>query len=183
MAGQWYYGWGKHKFGPFTETQLMELAEQGKLQPMDTVWKEGTDNGIPALQVKNLFPEMEEDAPAAAEGQRSESESVAAVPSEAAEPKEPTDFDSASAAPSAIADSNPSATPKYTQRKGRAVAVKGAIIISQDGERVQFRKKCLRCGYEDASKSGMPIRNGTTRARFFCPKCRKAGEVIIQGIV
>jgi hypothetical protein len=66
-------------------------------------------------------------------------------------------------------------------RKGHAIATKGAVIVSQDGTAVFFRKKCTKCGHEDASKSRMPIRNGSTRHSFFCPKCRKLMAVEIQG--
>jgi len=68
-------------------------------------------------------------------------------------------------------------------KKGRAVAVKGAVLISQDGQAVQYRKKCCKCGHEDASKNRMPIRHGLTRASFFCPKCRKLSPVEIQGMI
>ena len=67
-------------------------------------------------------------------------------------------------------------------RKSRAVAVKGVVIVSQDGEMVRYRKKCSRCGYEDVCRSTMKITQGATRERFFCPKCRKTGEVVIQGV-
>jgi hypothetical protein len=69
---------------------------------------------------------------------------------------------------------------KQPKKKGRAIGAKGAVIVRQDGQVVQFRKKCLKCGYEDASKATMPIRNGITRGTFFCPKCRKAGAFAIQ---
>jgi hypothetical protein len=68
-------------------------------------------------------------------------------------------------------------------KKGRAVALKGAVLISQDGQVVQYRKKCCKCGHENASKHRMPIRNGVTRASFFCPKCRKLSPVQIQGML
>jgi hypothetical protein len=68
-------------------------------------------------------------------------------------------------------------------KKGRAIAAKGAVLISQDGQTVQYRKKCCKCGHEDASKNRMPIRHGLTRATFFCPKCRKLGPVEIQGMM
>jgi GYF domain 2 len=68
-------------------------------------------------------------------------------------------------------------------KKGRAVAVKGAVLISQDGQSVQYRKKCCKCGNESASKNRMPIRHGLTRASFFCPKCRKLSPVLIQGMM
>ncbi len=67
-------------------------------------------------------------------------------------------------------------------RQGRATGVRGAVIISQDGEMVRYRKKCSRCGYEDVCRSTMKITQGVTRENFFCPKCRKMGEVVIQGV-
>jgi hypothetical protein len=65
-------------------------------------------------------------------------------------------------------------------RKRRASAVKGAIIVSQDGYSVYYRKKCTECGYEDGCRSCMPIGNGIVRSYFFCTKCRKNREVILQ---
>ncbi len=76
-----------------------------------------------------------------------------------------------------------STTQDAPPRKGRALAVRGAVISSQDGEFVHFRKKCDKCGYEDTSRTSMRIRNGTSRENFFCPKCRKAREVRIQGVI
>ncbi len=80
----------------------------------------------------------------------------------------------------------PAAPPQPTAgpsqpRKGRATAIRGAIIVTQDGTTVFFKKKCHRCGHEDNTRSRMPIATGTTRTRFFCPKCRKLGPVEIQG--
>ena len=63
------------------------------------------------------------------------------------------------------------------------MAIKGAVLISQDGQAVQYRKKCCKCGHENASKNRMPIRHGLTRASFFCPKCRKLSPVLIQGMM
>jgi GYF domain 2 len=73
-----------------------------------------------------------------------------------------------------------SQTPLARKKKGRAIGSKGATLLSQDGHVVQYRKKCLKCGHEDASKSTMAIRIGVTRVSFFCPKCRKAGPVEIH---
>ncbi len=56
MADQWYFAWGQHKFGPFTTLEMKELAASGRLQPADTVWKEGVATGVLASRVKNLFP-------------------------------------------------------------------------------------------------------------------------------
>jgi hypothetical protein len=66
-------------------------------------------------------------------------------------------------------------------RKRIAVGLKGALVLSQDGYRVLYRKKCSQCGFEDTGRSTMLISTGTTRSHFFCPKCRKSREVQIQG--
>lgn len=68
------------------------------------------------------------------------------------------------------------------KRKARVTEVRGAIITSQDGEVVQYRKKCSRCAREDSSRSSMRIQNGVRRDSFFCPKCRKVSEVLIHGV-
>jgi hypothetical protein len=65
--------------------------------------------------------------------------------------------------------------------KARAVAVRGAIIVGQDGTNVRYTKKCTACGYVDSFWNTMPITNGWTRITFFCPKCRKKREGEIQG--
>src|SRR5438874_1164657 len=59
MAEQWYFERDDKRFGPFSTAQLKELAALGKLQPKDTVWKEGIGKGMPAGKVKNLFPTRE----------------------------------------------------------------------------------------------------------------------------
>jgi hypothetical protein len=66
-------------------------------------------------------------------------------------------------------------------RMRRAIAGNGAVLISQDGYNVHYRKKCSQCGFEDTCRSTMLISIGTTRSHFFCPKCRKNREVQIQG--
>jgi hypothetical protein len=66
-------------------------------------------------------------------------------------------------------------------RMRRAVAVQGAVLASQDGYSVHYRKKCSACGFEDNCRSTMLISTGITRSHFFCPKCRKSREVQIQG--
>src|SRR5688500_5415354 len=58
MADHWYFAWGGEKFGPFTPTQLQELTALGKIQPTDTVWKEGVTQGVLASHVKNLFLDL-----------------------------------------------------------------------------------------------------------------------------
>jgi GYF domain 2 len=66
-------------------------------------------------------------------------------------------------------------------RMRRAVAVQGAVLVSQDGHSVHYRKVCSQCRSEDNCRSTMLISTGITRSHFFCPKCRKNREVLIQG--
>jgi hypothetical protein len=83
----------------------------------------------------------------------------------------------------AAARPNPPNAVNNPAKKGRATAVRGAVLISQDGETVHYRKKCLKCGYEDATRSSMRIRNIVSTGRFFFPKCRKSGEVVLRGVM
>ena len=55
MANEWYFGWDDRRFGPFSEEQLMQLAQRGRIQPTDIIWKEGIEKGILAEKVRNLF--------------------------------------------------------------------------------------------------------------------------------
>lgn len=66
-------------------------------------------------------------------------------------------------------------------RRRRAVSVKGAVLVIQDGYLVYYRKLFSACGFEDNCRSTMLISTGITRSHFFCPKCRKSREVQIQG--
>ncbi|MFL5244068.1 MAG: DUF4339 domain-containing protein [Gemmataceae bacterium] len=75
----------------------------------------------------------------------------------------------------------PASSRQKTVGRARATAGKGAIIVSQDGTNVQFRKKCSTCGHEDNCRSRMPIKTGVTKVGFYCPKCRKRRDVEIQG--
>ena len=83
-------------------------------------------------------------------------------------------------APPKVAPVPPKAAPV---RKWRAIGQKGAILLGQDGVSVQFRKKCSKCGFEEASRSTLQIRQGVTRVNFYCPKCRKNQDVLIQGVM
>jgi hypothetical protein len=216
MTDQWFYSDGETRKGPFSASQLQELAANGTILRTNTVWKEGIERGVPASKVKGLFSLAQASvqpvpalsalatAPLASEtavpGAASEDPAAASSPmAQSAEVSPPPTPDSAAPAlgevqavqspssghapqePKESAPEQPKPTPPaQTARKGRAVGARGAIIVSQDGFRVSFRKKCVQCGHEDASKSGMPIRNGTTRVSFFCPKCRKLRPVEIQ---
>ncbi len=72
--------------------------------------------------------------------------------------------------------------PKSTERpkRGSASALKGAEITGQDGVDARFRMICTTCGTKDKSCRTIKISNKTTKANYFCPKCRKRREVVIQ---
>jgi hypothetical protein len=197
MANQWYYGRDGHKHGPVSADQLKSLAAKGHIERSDTIWREGVQEGFPAATVKHLFP-VTADAPLEASLRQtssisSEEQSSAgpvdsgAAQSAAPEPNtvlEPKTFGAgplpAREAPSeAVQQAN---ARRFQPRKARANAVTGAIILRVEDTSVVYRKKCNVCGYEDASQSRIPVRNGVTRLSFFCPKCRKPRPVQIQGI-
>ena len=116
-------------------------------------------NSIPALQIP--------DAPIAAELEPAPAE-IAPTP---LEPK-------VMVAPGM---ERPRAKPTAARPK-RGIAEAGAIIISQDGERVRFRKKCVRCSFEESSNTVMRLMPGVNRQSFFCPKCRKLAEILIRAV-
>jgi hypothetical protein len=185
MADRWYYSWGGPKQGPFTIEELRSLADAGKIQPGDTVFEDEAVAGVPAGRVKNLFPEYDEENSETAMALPA----VATAESEGAPAPAPTSDSGGLPALSGTSDpalpaqktEKPKPPPEAPKKLGRATAIRGAVITSQDGKRVQFRKKCITCGYEDASKSTIPMRMGTTRLNFFCRKCRKLKPVEING--
>ncbi len=63
MSNRWYFAWNNAKFGPFTASELKELAKLGRLQPTDTVWKDGVVVGVMASEVVNLFASNRSAAP------------------------------------------------------------------------------------------------------------------------
>jgi hypothetical protein len=228
MNVQWYYATGDTRQGPFSGEELQALAAAGKIQPGDTVWKEGMARGVPAHRVKHLFAEdaaagvsnlavaasaidhppatekvsahesvrephaaaetIATKRTAAAEGAAPEASALSPPP----DPQEkeqvkqrlpaqsPDEIDASEEVQAAPAPKPPVQQPP--PRKGRATAVRGAVIVSQDGTTVYFRKKCSQCGHEETGRSRLPIRNGVTRAGYFCPKCRKLRPVEIQGM-
>jgi hypothetical protein len=186
MPDQWFYAHDAEKLGPFSSAQLLELATAGKIQPTDTVWKAGIDTGVPAAKVKRLFPATQTDTAPAAK--------VDTPPPPPAPPPPPVETPSTSSPSPPVGRFEPliketappassSGMPKVQTRKGRATAGQGAVIVSQDGTTVQYIKKCIKCGHADASKSRMPIKHGTTRIGYYCPKCKKLRPVEIQGIL
>lgn len=56
MAQQWYVSRSGTQDGPFSSSQLKELAVTKKLKPDDLVWMEGMAEWAQASNVKGLFP-------------------------------------------------------------------------------------------------------------------------------
>jgi hypothetical protein len=177
MTEQYYFAQDNDQFGPFSAAQMRELAAKGRIRPTDSVWKEGTERKVLASQVKNLFR-----APAPQAG----SVEAAAQP-EAAEMDEPQTpalaperARSLAAETSGTLTNRPASPPKA--RPKRVVSIRGGVLASQDGERVQFRKQCEKCGFQEAARTTATIRVGTFRVPFFCPKCRRGRTVELTGI-
>jgi len=163
MATGWYYAaFGAKKLGPFSPTQLQDLAAAGTILPIDTVWQEGNEKGTLASRVRHLFARAASNAapvPVAAPPVVVAESKPMLVPEQAAAPKAPE---------------------KKPAKKGRAFAQKGADIMSQDGAYARYRKKCMKCGHKDAACHMVAIANKTFKTNYFCPKCRKSCEVSIQ---
>jgi hypothetical protein len=56
MADQWYFGRDADITGPLSGRQLAELAAGGGILRTDTVWKNEVETGVPASDVRHLFP-------------------------------------------------------------------------------------------------------------------------------
>ena len=163
MLDQWYYWGGSDVLGPFSGTQLAQLATDGKVVPTDIVWREGVERGVQAHTVKNLFSPVAAVATPAVEAPTLPD--AVEVPQEVQKPAAGQWWGAAG----------------QPAGRARAVAGKGTTIVGQDGTTVKFRMKCTTCGQEDRSWKSMPITRGTTRASFYCPKCRRQQHVEIMG--
>lgn len=198
MADRWYYAHDQNKIGPFSGRQLRDLAVSGKILTTDTIWKDDIEQGVSATRVRYLFlPAPSDTSPASVPETPVPSSSATAVaelpvgkstaepipaataPDRPAAPELPDSIDLLPEADAPAAPQKPSA-PQKKVKKGRAVAVKGVVIVSQDGVNAKYRKKCTVCGYEDSSWNTLKMASGMTRSVFFCPKCRKKREVEIQ---
>jgi hypothetical protein len=186
MAHKWYYERNGARFGPYSAAELKGCATAGKLRPQDTVWQDGIEKGSLASRVKYLF-----DAPAAPVAVReppSPTPEALVEADERAPSEDPSDFsEDADLLP--LEDSPPLAPAKAAPapekpegRPKRVLSVKGGMIVSQDGITLRYRKKCAVCSHEDNSIATAPIRSGTTRVNYFCPKCKKSRPVEIQGV-
>lgn len=175
MAHEYFVGRGVKQCGPFTVAQLRRIAADGRLLLTDTVWRAGMLNPVLATRVKDLFP-LDRLTPV----ELPVALPPAPLPDVLVEPAAPPLAPAAPLPPAASAPPPP--RPPEQKRKRRAVAVKGVVLLSQDGVSVQYRKKCDACGFEDACRSTMLIGSGVTRASFFCKKCCKTREVEIRGV-
>ncbi len=57
---KWYVQRGEKEFGPFEDKQLKQLAENGKLKPIDVVRRDDRQTCRPASEIKGLFPDANE---------------------------------------------------------------------------------------------------------------------------
>jgi len=180
MADQWFIARGDQQLGPYTVFELKELGMSGNVQPTDSVWKEGMHNRVPATRVKGLLPaELVATTPTdPAPPPGSAGSSAAGVASESTNaPAAATSEEEEAARKRAAQDQA-----RFEVKKRRVTGSRGAIIQSQDGKDVRFRKKCVKCGTEDRVKSTMLLRPGTTRTTFYCPNCRKLQPVEISAV-
>jgi hypothetical protein len=171
LAIGWYYGHDENKVGPFSVQQLKDLAASGAIMPTDTVWKDGVDAGVVANRVRYLFaspPPPSADSNSLSEAAPVEAEvEIKLVPLITEPPTVPAPPEQAKA-------------PTKMEKRGTATVIKGAILAGQDGAYARYRMKCTTCGHIDSSCRTIQITNKTTKANFFCPKCKKGREVVVQ---
>ncbi len=55
MSRQWFYMQNGQQQGPVSSEQLKELADKGRITPVNLVWTEGASNWKPASSVRGLF--------------------------------------------------------------------------------------------------------------------------------
>lgn len=56
QSAAWYYEKNGQRCGPYSASQLKQLATAGGLSPTDLVWKESFSDWVSASRVKGLFP-------------------------------------------------------------------------------------------------------------------------------
>lgn len=170
MTDQWYYTQDDVKSGPCSGVELKELAAAGIILPRDIISREGVVESKLAKDIKNLFLIQPVEAPEL-------------MPELMVEEPD-LEVDAPSQANLAAAPVKPlaGAPPTQAAKKGRALVVQGAVMLSQDGTDANYRKKCSVCAHEDSSRQRLTIRAGMYRNHFFCTKCRKSRPVVIQCI-
>lgn len=186
MAIGWYYAHDQEKLGPFSVQQLKDFAACGEILPTDTVWKEGVEAGVPASRVRYLFA-LPPPRPMGIYPVATPSNAPSVTPAEEA-PSKLAVFEStpATATPESTPENvpvpvaRPKTEPAPEKKRGTATALKGAVMAGQDGVQARYRMKCMECGHQDSSCRSIKISNRTMKSNFFCPKCKKRREVIIQ---
>jgi hypothetical protein len=171
MSENWFIGRGDQQFGPFTIFELKNLGTAGKVQPTDTVWNDEMANRVPATRVKGLLPPT-----------LAAAESPASIASA-------EEVATASEAPTKTPEQEAEERRKAALRKldlqvrpRRVTGIRGAILLSQDGKDARVLMKCLKCGTEDRSRKTLKILPGASRAKFFCPNCRRISIVEMTGV-
>ena len=66
--------------------------------------------------------------------------------------------------------------------KLRVVALRGAVIVNQDGQSCLLQKEMRELRSRGPSRTTMQIRRGINRVSFFCPECKKTRTAEIQGV-
>jgi len=186
---------------------MKDLAATGQVLVTDAVWKEGSETRVLAAKVKGLFQRLpprthvqlipvetpiEPIAPAVPVPARS-AKADALAPLDALRSARGDGAAPASEVGSAGSGNTNSQSHAVGSRDGRrappeaiqklrVVALRGAVIVSQDGRVACYRKKCINCGHEDPNRTTMQIRRGINRVSFFCPECRKTRTAEIQGL-
>jgi len=154
---------------------MKDLATLGSILRSDTVWKDGVEKGVLASKVKYLFtiPSASVIVSVQKVTALSKPATAPAAPPSAVEPAAGSQERPVAAAP------KPALVQKPAQ-KGKAVATKGAEIISQDGLKAKYRRICTVCKQKDVSVQTIVISNKTTNSGFYCPKCKKRRDVTIH---
>jgi len=180
MSDVWFFGRDGNTFGPFSADQLKEQVSDGRLHPQDSVWKEGMTKRVLAAKVQHLFTAAQlspPEVPAAPPAEPPPDPGPMDIPTECnLIPLDPETPETRAAAEAA----KPKKPPEV--RKRRVISVKGAIVLSQDGAMMRFKKKCGKCNHEDTSLTTLQIPSGTARLNYYCPKCRKNHPIEIQGV-
>jgi DNA-directed RNA polymerase subunit M/transcription elongation factor TFIIS len=193
MADDWYFTRGGETHGPLSAVQLREEAVAGRLGRDDAVWKDGMQKRVLAVKVQHLFTGVPEGPPALVEEpalpslEAAVGEAPGSLDDMPDDPKLVPLDDAPMLAPQAAAEEEPAqkpAPPRHSGevRKRRVTRVTGAVLTSQDGAVMRFKKKCVKCAHEDTSLTTLQIPSGSMRMSYFCPKCRKNQPIEISGV-
>ena len=207
MSDQWHYSHGQEEFGPFTAARMKDLAATGEVLCTDAVWKEGTETRVLAAKVKGLFqrptprthvqfvpveitkepvaqivPVRADSARAGAAAPSNSMQSALVVDSSTNSEAGPVNSANVKSQSHAMTGHDQRHAPPEPVEKLRVVALRGAVIVSQDGRVACYKKKCVNCGHEDPGRTTMQIRRGINRVSFFCPECKKTRTAEIQGV-